>query len=513
MSGVLKTEAQVDGLRAAGSLVKLLAGKAPKPVASAVLRPTKPSDRAKGSYAFIARQHSLARAKTSGAMQLRRQIAKDNEKTTARAQNILTELKNMKTPRNRKSSLPPRPPTGIANLVRPHKRSRETATISPSPEERKSDHSLTGIRRIGLRTADNRTESLLDSPGSLTDTASLGHMEEYTLGRQLGQGAYAIVKYAVHKQTNRKVAIKTYDKVRLLDPNRKKNVTREIKILSKLDHPHIAKMFETIDTPRQLHLVLEYSPGGSLHYYMKRSPNRYLAEIEAKRLFRQVLSAMEYCHALNVTHRDLKLENILLDDRRNIKIIDFGFATCFPNDKKVKIFCGTPSYMSPEIVARKEYCGPPADVWALGVLLFVMLSGIYPFKGRDDKDLYRKILKGQFEIPQVISAAPRNLINRMMSLDPVRRPSVKELLSDAWLNGLGLHMSIDLKAPISRTSSTTFSESKAIDLDIVSKIKQMGYAEDYVIRELQIQDSKVAKLYRQLKRGHSCEALRPTTAL
>jgi MAP/microtubule affinity-regulating kinase len=227
--------------------------------------------------------------------------------------------------------------------------------------------------------------------------------------------------------------VKTYDKARLQEPSKKESVLREIKILGKMEHPHIVKLFQTFDTPRELHLVLEYLAGGSLHYYLRHSPNRHFSEGESRRLFRQVLRALEYCHSLNVTHRDIKLENILLDERRNVKLIDFGFATCFSNDRKAKIFCGTPSYMSPEIVARKEYFGPPADVWALGVLLFVMLSGSYPFKGKDDKDLYRKIMRGQFEVPKVIAAAPRALIYRMMSMEPSRRPSVRELLSDAWL--------------------------------------------------------------------------------
>lgn len=506
MSGLLKTEAQVEGLKAAGSLVQLLAS---KPNTTAVLRYTNAIDKSKLSYAQIARQHSLVRAKTSGAMQFRQIGTQETEKTTARAQNILAELKNMKVPNSRKASLPPRHPTGIANLLRPFKMNRATTAQSPSSEERKSDQSLRGFRRLGVRTTNKKIEGSLESPRSFTELASAGSIEEYTVGRQLGQGAYATVKYAIHKQTSRKVAVKTYDKIKLLDPSRKKSVHREIQILGKLEHPNIVKLFETIDAPRQLHLVLEYLAGGSLHYYLKRSPNRHFTESESKRLFRQILSAMEYCHSMNVTHRDLKLENILLDDRRNIKLIDFGFATCFPNDRKAKIFCGTPSYMSPEIVARKDYYGPPADIWALGVLLFVMMSGSYPFKGRDDKDLYRKIIRGQFEIPQVITAAPRALIHRMMSVDPSRRPSVKELLSDAWLNGL--HMSIEFIAPISRSTSSTFSGSKAIDLDIISKIKQMGFAEDYVMKELQLQDSKVAKLYRRLKLGDSCEALRPFT--
>ncbi len=105
-------------------------------------------------------------------------------------------------------------------------------------------------------------------------------------------------------------------------------------------------------------------------------------EIEAKYLFKQVVSALYYCHQRNVTHRDIKLENILLNEAKTqVKLIDFGFSTCIPNDKKIKLFCGTPSYMAPEIVSKKEYCGPPADVWALGVLLFALLCGRFPFRG------------------------------------------------------------------------------------------------------------------------------------
>ena len=113
---------------------------------------------------------------------------------------------------------------------------------------------------------------------------------------------------------------------------------------------------------------------------------------------------MDYCHNKCIAHRDIKLENILLDDDNNLKIIDFGFSTCIPNDKKVKMFCGTPSYMAPEIVSKKEYCGPPADIWALGVLLFALLCGTFPFKGSNDKDLYKRIARGEFTVPDHVSA-------------------------------------------------------------------------------------------------------------
>jgi serine/threonine protein kinase len=126
-------------------------------------------------------------------------------------------------------------------------------------------------------------------------------------------------------------------------------------------------------------LVMEYVRGGSLHFYLKQHLNRRLPEEEAKRIFKQVVEGIRYLHNRCITHRDIKLENLLLDDDNNIRIIDFGFSTCIPIERKVKMFCGTPSYMAPEIVNKTEYCGPPADIWALGVLLFTLLCGTFPY--------------------------------------------------------------------------------------------------------------------------------------
>jgi len=100
-----------------------------------------------------------------------------------------------------------------------------------------------------------------------------------------------------------------------------------------------------------------------------------LQEDDAQKIIRQIVEGLKYCHSRCITHRDIKLENLLLNEENNIKIIDYGFSTCIPNDKKIKIFCGTPSYMAPEIVLKKEYCGPPADIWAIGVLMFTILTG------------------------------------------------------------------------------------------------------------------------------------------
>lgn len=334
---------------------------------------------------------------------------------------------------------------------------------------------------------------------TLLDTKS-GNLDEYNMGKQIGQGAYATVKYAVHKQTNRKVAIKTYEKFRLLDPTRKKSVHREIKILEKLEHPNVVKLYEIIDAPKQLHLVLEYISGCSLHTYLKKRPNRRLEELEVKKLFRQIILGVEYCHAQNVTHRDLKLENLLLDDKHNIKIIDFGFSTCFSHDKKIRVFCGTPSYMAPEIVARKEYAGPPADIWALGVLLFTFLCGSFPFKAPQDRELYRKIQRGHCVIPQFVSAGARNLILKMLTVEPSKRPSCSQILQDAWLTQSSIFANTqDMSVRPSTSYIPSTSSSDVVDINILSNIKKLGYTEEEVLKELKDDKSHVSKIYKKMK--------------
>ena len=154
-----------------------------------------------------------------------------------------------------------------------------------------------------------------------------------------------------------------------------------------------------IETSKYVIIVMELVNGGSLYGLLKRQEGRRLKEDEAKRVFKQVVEAIRYCHNRCITHRDIKLENVLLDEQNNIKTIDFGFSTCIPNEKKVKIFCGTPSYMAPEIVQKTEYRGPPADIWALGVLLFTMLCGCFPYKGSTDAELYAKISAADYRIP------------------------------------------------------------------------------------------------------------------
>eukprot|EP00930_Biecheleria_cincta_P021471 TRINITY_DN1590_c0_g1_i1.p1 TRINITY_DN1590_c0_g1~~TRINITY_DN1590_c0_g1_i1.p1 ORF type:complete len:949 (-),score=129.50 TRINITY_DN1590_c0_g1_i1:137-2983(-) len=275
-------------------------------------------------------------------------------------------------------------------------------------------------------------DNISDGPSTST-TLSGNSLEDYIIGKQIGQGAYAIVAFGIHKETSKKVAIKVYEKYKLLDPQRRKSVRCEIRLMERLRHPNIVVFHEALDTPKQIYLVMDFVAGGSLHHFLKKRPNRRTDDPLAKRLFYHVCQGIRYLHDRHIVHRDVKLENLLLDEQGVVKIIDFGFSTIVPPGKKLKIFCGTPSYMAPEIVARKEYAGFCADIWAMGVLLYALLNGSFPFRGQNDRDLYRKITRGVFHIPEHVSDGARAVLNRALTIDMTRRLTVDDLLADPWL--------------------------------------------------------------------------------
>ena len=172
---------------------------------------------------------------------------------------------------------------------------------------------------------------------------------------------------------------------------KKKACQREITCLKKLEHPGVIYLHDLIDTPKQLFFVTDYVKGISLREYVKQLPNRQIRELTARRIFRQVVEAVYYLHTeAFVVHRDIKLDNILLEEgTRMVKLIDFGFSVVVNSQSQyLKVFCGTPSYMAPEITRKSDYEGMPGDIWALGVLLYVMLAGQFPFRGTSEQDLY-----------------------------------------------------------------------------------------------------------------------------
>eukprot|EP00347_Sterkiella_histriomuscorum_P019679 403340700 len=280
-------------------------------------------------------------------------------------------------------------------------------------------------------TLDNQLRKQMSSAEEL----NINKIEDYQLIRLLGSGAYATVKLGQNKKTKQKVAIKIYPKYKLNDQTKKKAVQREILCMKKLEHPNIVKLYENFETAKEVYLIQEFINGTSLYQYIKsKTSKRILPEDQARFFFKQLCESMRYLHSMNICHRDLKLENILIDDRNNIKLIDFGFSICTPPDQKLKIFCGTPSYMAPEIVQKKDYDGFATDIWSLGIILYVILSGNYPFKGQNERDLFSKISRGLFHMPETIPFEAKRLIQKMLSVDGSKRPSAKELCADRWLN-------------------------------------------------------------------------------
>jgi serine/threonine protein kinase len=145
--------------------------------------------------------------------------------------------------------------------------------------------------------------------------------------------------------------------------------------------------------------------------------------------FRQILSAVHYCHQNSVIHRDLKPENMLLDSNKNIKLIDFGFGNTYHSDTQLETYCGSPFYAAPEMIKGQPYCGPEVDVWSLGVIMFALLAGRLPFESPVIRDLYDEIGKGHYDTPSHFSPLAKQLIKRMLTVDPARRATMEEILA------------------------------------------------------------------------------------
>lgn len=255
---------------------------------------------------------------------------------------------------------------------------------------------------------------------------------KYAIGRYLGRGASASVWEATHTDSKLQVAVKVFDQ----GCRDKKQAHREMKILTRLRHPRILEVFEVSETTLCAQLVCELINGESLRCFAQRQPFHRLNEPLAQRLYRQVVEGVSFCHDRLVVHRDLKLENLLLDRSvNNLKIIDFGFAAQVASKEvKLRAFCGTPSYMAPEIIRGEGYSGFATDVWALGVVAFALLAGMLPFAARTELQLYSKIRRGHFACPEGLCDLPKRLIRAALRMDPTARPTSATILHHDWVS-------------------------------------------------------------------------------
>ncbi|KAI1713213.1 protein kinase domain-containing protein [Ditylenchus destructor] len=252
----------------------------------------------------------------------------------------------------------------------------------------------------------------------------------YEVESTIGKGNYAVVKLARHRITKTEVAIKIVDKRRLDSENLAK-VYREIQVLKHIKHPHIIKLYQVMETKAMIYLVTEYAPNGEIFDLI--SKQRRLTEDNAREKFWQIISAVQYLHNFNIVHRDLKAENLLLDSNFQIKLADFGFSNFYNKSETLNTFCGSPPYAAPEVFEGKRYAGPEIDIWSLGVVLYVLVCGVLPFEGTNLQFLRDRVLSGRIRIPYFMSSDCENLIRRMLTLDPAKRPTIEQIKKHRWM--------------------------------------------------------------------------------
>ncbi|XP_045546201.1 hormonally up-regulated neu tumor-associated kinase homolog A isoform X1 [Salmo salar] len=259
----------------------------------------------------------------------------------------------------------------------------------------------------------------------------------YLIGRKLGEGSFAKVREGLHAMTGEKVAVKVIDKRKAKkDSYVTKNLRREGHIQQMIRHPNITQLLDILETENSYYLVMELCPGGNLmnRIYDKKK----LDERETQKYVRQLVMAVEHLHRAGVVHRDLKIENLLLDEQDNIKLIDFGLSNCagiLGYSDPFSTQCGSPAYAAPELLSRKKY-GPKVDVWSIGVNMYAMLTGTLPFTVEPFslRALHQKMVdKDMNPLPPSLSTAAICLLKKLLEPDPAKRPNIHQVMVDSWL--------------------------------------------------------------------------------
>lgn len=263
---------------------------------------------------------------------------------------------------------------------------------------------------------------------------------KYDLYGTLGEGAFGKVKYAVNTETNEAVAIKILDKDKIQTRNMGAQIKKEISIMKMINHHHVVGVRDVFATSAKIFIVLEFVGGGEL--FDKIANEGKLPEEKARFYFKQLVEGLEHCHNNGICHRDLKPENLLLDTDGNLKISDFGFSTLNIGDadgdgdaraELLHTTCGTPNYVAPEVLGKDGYDGKKADVWSIGVILYVLLAGYLPFDENTMVALFQKIKNADFEYPDWFSDEAKDLLNKTLVPDPHKRIRLSEMKQHSWM--------------------------------------------------------------------------------
>ncbi|KAL8527357.1 hypothetical protein ACS0TY_005284 [Phlomoides rotata] len=256
---------------------------------------------------------------------------------------------------------------------------------------------------------------------------------KYEVGRTIGEGTFAKVKFARNSETGESVAIKILEKNAVLKHKMAEQIKREIATMKLIKHPNVVCIYEVMGSKTKIYIVLEFVTGGEL--FDKIVNQGRMKEDDARRYFQQLINAVDYCHSRGVFHRDLKPENLLLDAAGNLKVSDFGLSALSQqvrDDGLLHTTCGTPNYVAPEVLNDRGYNGATADLWSCGVILFVLLAGYLPFDDPNLMNLYKKISSAEFTCPPWLSFGAMKLITRILEPNPEKRITIPDMLEDEW---------------------------------------------------------------------------------
>ena len=314
----------------------------------------------------------------------------------------------------------------------------------------------------------------------------------YKLGKKIGEGMFSTVKLGIHSLTNEKVAIKILEKTKITKIEDKERINREIEVMKKVNHYNITKLYQVVETKLIIYLIQEYVEGKELLEYLNKKGN--LKEIEACKFFHQIISGLDYLHKCCIAHRDFKPENILLTNNNEIlKIIDFGLSNIYKKGQLLKTGCGSPCYVPPEMINEENYNGALSDIWSAGIILYLMLCGKLPFYDDDNQILYEKILSGKFETPDFLSDNAKDILSKLLELDPKKRINFDEIKNHPWFSIIDknylIHKGININEDII-----------PIDEEILQKMEKMGLNNKIEIRYNIIKNyhNKITSLYNLL---------------
>ncbi|XP_049393219.1 CBL-interacting serine/threonine-protein kinase 20-like [Solanum stenotomum] len=291
-------------------------------------------------------------------------------------------------------------------------------------------------RRFSSRLA-SLQEDVVDQPFAMAariydterDTIS---MHKYEIGKLLGQGTFAKVYHARNLKTGQIVAVKVIDKEKVMKVGLIDQIKREISVMRLIRHPNVVELYEVMTSKTKIYFAMEYVRGGEL--FNKVAKGR-LRESAARKYFQQLIASVDFCHSRGVYHRDLKPENILLDETGNLKVSDFGLSALYDTKRQDGLLhttCGTPAYVTPEVINKRGYDGEKADIWSCGVILFVLLTGYLPFHDTNLMEMYKKISKGIFKCPECFPCEVKKLLSRILDPNLFSRITLAKLMDNNW---------------------------------------------------------------------------------